>query len=341
MQSKKTILDRPNVLVVGGAGFVGANFCEFLLQRYNVICVDNYSTGSERVIDTLLSHPHFEVIRHDINEPLDFADVSQLERFRIAFVGVQFVVMCVGTSAPKLYTHDPVGTLSVAARGTKNVLDFALHHHAKVLFVSDARIYGSAITAEPLSENALGALDHLAAHNMYVEGKRYGESLVSAYQQAYHLPVSIVRLGSVYGPRMRGDDGRCISTLIARALAQQDMFIPTAFTHGSFISVDDMCDAFEKILLGEKNGVYNLCHTTRFSLSEVADSIVKLTGSQSKMVHEGGKDSDGALAALWQEEARPLSISKIKDELGWFPVVLLQDGLSLAVNYMKAQRGAL
>lgn len=337
--SKQEILDRPNILVAGGAGFLGSNLCEYLLQRYNVICVDNYFSGTESNIDKLLSHKHFEFIRHDITEPLDFKHVLGLERFRVAYVGVQAVVHCALSSSPRISSAHPVETMISGSLGTKQVLDFALEYRARVIALSDARVYGQAPLSPAVLEDLHGPLDYFDPLNTYAEVKRFAESLIESYRRTYNLSTSIVRLSTVFGPNMHPGDGRLMSDLIDAALHHRDILVPKGFEECSFLYVSDACDAIEKLIRVEKTGVYNLGHTTAFSLREVVEKIIALTGSKSSV--SGGEISENEVGQyrVWREECRMQNVAKIKDAIGWFPIVFLEEGLSKTVDFMKALRG--
>ncbi|MBI4239541.1 NAD-dependent epimerase/dehydratase family protein [Candidatus Uhrbacteria bacterium] len=329
---------RPNVLVIGGAGFVGSNLCEFLLERYNVICVDNFFSGKEQNIDTLLSQPHFEFIRHDITEKLDFKNSSSLERFNVAFTGIQYVYYCASPSNPTFFLKAPLELLMANSVGVKNALDIALSYRARFILVSDALVYGSLVHQKP-SEDMAGVVEHSDPLRISIQGKLFAESLAESYQKLYDLEVFIVRLGTSYGPRMHLDDSRFVPFLATRCLQNESYTISDEIRVGSYLYISDVVDALEKIALAENSFcVYNLGHGSGYSVQEVVQSLATLTGTHAQFSLGKPEASDATLQYAWQAQTAEMNIEKIKTELGWFPVVLLDDGLEKTIDYMKSLR---
>ncbi len=318
---------RPNVLVLGGAGFVGSNLCEFLLQKYNVICVDNYSGSTESEIDHLLSHPHFEFIRHDVTAPLDFSSVKDLERFRVPFIGVQYVIHAASLSAPGAYLSHPVETMMANASGVKNALDFALTYRARFVYISDPSVYGAPEYLEPQSVCAVS--------------KRFGEHLVATYTRLYSLETSTVRLYSTFGPNTTLTDTRVIPSLIRLALANEPIPFPKPLMakESSFLYVSDAVDALEKIMTAEHPGTYDLGSPTGMPMSAVVKKIIEKTHSSSVVIDGPPSPESEILAAAWELECAVPSIQHIRQETGWFPVVLFEDGLEKTIDFLKSLRG--
>ena len=333
--------ERINVLVTGGAGTVGSNLCEHLLaqEKYNVICVDNYFSGTEHNIDQLLSDPHFEFIRHDIVEPLNFEAFKGVERFRAAFVGVQEIYHLANPDSPAVYLSSPVEVLMLATAGTKNVLDLALAYRAKVLLASDTAVYGDAPSGEQISEEILTRLNYLAPGATLAQAKRTEETLGEAYRRLYSLQIKTVRLHNVYGTNMHFGDGRFIPEMIERCLDNRPITLTEDMTSAPFLFTADAVDALARLMGSEASGIYNLAHPSQFTIDEVVQTIVALTGSQSQVARGIAPADEQAFYDVWESYCRPVNVSKIKDDADWFPVVLLRDGLQQTIDYMKATRG--
>ncbi|MBI4252897.1 NAD-dependent epimerase/dehydratase family protein [Candidatus Uhrbacteria bacterium] len=333
--------DRINVLVTGGAGTVGSNLCDHLLSQktYNVICVDNYFSGVEHNIDRLLSDPHFEFIRHDISEPLDFAHYPGVERFKTAFVGVQEIYHLAIPDAPRAYLPSPAEVLMLGATGTKHILDLALRHRAKVLLASDTNVIGTMPEGEAITEDTRGAFDFLDPLSVLASAQRYAETICETYRRLYNLDVRIVRMHNVYGPNMHFGDGRFIPEMIERALAGEEIVITPSLTAAPFLFLSDAVDALVRVMGLRTPDIYNLAHPTLYPLQEVVQVIIALTGSLSTVRQGPAPADEQELYAVWQRSCRAVSIAKIKEDAEWFPVVLLRDGLSQTIDYMKSVRG--
>ena len=328
------------MLVTGGAGFLGSNLCEYLVNSYNVICVDNYSSGHESDIDHLLSHPHFEFIRHDITEPLDFKHFPGVERFRTAFVGVQYVIHTVASLSPAAYLRHPIDFMMINVSGTKRMLDMAQANRSRFIFLSDGLVYGTIDGVQHQTEEHLGSLEgYPSSLRRFAESLRYAETLIDAYRELYNLETSIVRLHQVYGPAMHFDDGRFVSGLIKKALVHQDIILPKPLDSSAYLYIGDAVDAIEKILASEKTGVYNLGGGSAYAPSEVVGKILQMTESRSKMVEGQPSIEDQPFVPFWQAEARIPSLMRLKEEIGWFPVILLDEGLVKTVDFLKSLRG--
>lgn len=327
--------DRKNILVVGGAGFLGSHLCEHLVNEHNVICIDNYSTGREENIDQLLANPHFEFIRHDIEAPLDFKEFPKVERFGLRHTGVSEIYHLASLSAPRFTYSQPVQTISTNTLGTKHLLDLALAYHAKVLFVSDALVYGSDILEQQrIKEDHVGLLDYLKPVNYYAQSKRTAETLVSAYHHLYSLETKIVRLFNVYGPHMYLDDSRMIPEWITRAMQHDALIIPQV-KECSLLYVTDAIDGLVKIMESQKGDIWNLGHPSSYTIQETVVKILELIGSQSKIVSTYATPEEEQLANQWAKSCILPDVSKVKDETGWFPLVLLDEGLQKTYDFMK------
>lgn len=330
--------DRPNVLVAGGAGFIGSNICESLLDEYNVICVDNYSSGHESNIDELLSHPHFEFIRHDIREPFDFSSHTGVERFRVAHVGIQHIIHAAGSGSHVPFIKDPIAGLVSQAEGTRQLLELAVSSHARFLFLSDGLAYGVIAGDGDIVEGAQGVLSSVPMVSRNAEGKRYAEALIATYADLYSIETMIIRLGSIYGQNMHLGDGRLVPTLIERALHNEEIVLSKGLTDTSVLFISDALDAIKLALASELKGVYNLGGATVISVAALAQTIIQHLGSSSG-VREGDAGATSIEYAFWEAQSRVLSIAKIKEGLEWFPVIRIEDGLAKTIDYMKSLRG--
>jgi len=339
MEKSKIKFERQNILVIGGAGFLGSQLCEYLLEKNNVICVDNYSCGKESNIDRLLPHPNFEFVRHDITQPLDFKHFPGVEKFRLAFIGVHQIYYMADFHSPRHALVKPLETLLLATVGTKNALDIAETYSAKCVFVSDSDVYGQ-ITENSLAvhEDAVGIFDYLSPVNYHGHAKRIGESIVLLYQKQKNVHVSIARLYTTYGPHMHLDDGRLIPDMIARALTGKEIVITPGMGQSTFLYVKDAIDALEKVMNVEAPGIFNIGNPAQYTVQDAAERIVKLCASRSSIIQKEAPTEEALIYAAWEQSCRVANIDTLRDATGWFPVVLLDEGLRKTIDYMKSLR---
>ncbi|MDP2656510.1 MAG: NAD-dependent epimerase/dehydratase family protein [bacterium] len=333
--------DFQNALVVGGAGFIGAHLCEYLLDHNrHVICIDDYVTGHEENIDHLLARPGFTMVRHDITTPFDLKTMAGTKRAKAIYEGIHEIYHCALTDSPQWYVHHPIETLNTGIAGTKNVLDVATQYRAKVLFLSDLRVYGM-LPQEGYtpSEDYVGVLNHLDPLNYYAYAKRTAEAMVVAYAKNYSLSYAIARVGTVYGPGMYLDDGRIVPHLIASALANKPLQIPRALEKGAFCFISDVVNGLEKVMASENSGIYNINHTAVYTYKELAEKIIALTKSTSKIEWLADEAVNDPVQKAWELHNDIGNIYKVKEETGWFPVVLLDEGLKKTIDFMKTLRG--
>ena len=329
--SKTQAFDKKNIVVTGGAGFIGSHLCDLLVQRHKVICIDNFSTGREENIHHLLSHPDFEFIRHDLTEPLDLTTLKELRAFQVPFQGVQEVYHLASPSAPKDYTRLSVETLLANAIGTQRALELTKQFNAKFLLVSSGSIYGEPTDPTPLPENYFGYVNPIGVRSPYQEGKRFAEALTVAYRERYKLEAKIVRLFNTYGPRMGPNDGRLISQLINLATGNQPLII-----HGqkedltSYIYITDALEALTRMMASTELGPLNIGNPQTHTLYDVAQQIVILTGVRPDIRYEPATPVDSRQPIPVVRQAREL--------LGWFPIVPLEEGLKRTIDYMLGLR---
>ncbi|HPO91189.1 MAG TPA: SDR family oxidoreductase [Victivallales bacterium] len=304
------------ILVTGGGGFLGSHLCERLLNDGNyVICVDNFFTGSKANIIHMLSNPRFEFIRHDITWPL-YVEVDEI-----------YNLAC--PASPIHYQHDPIQTTKTSVIGAINLLGLAKRLKIKILQASTSEIYGDPLV-HPQVEEYWGNVNPIGPRSCYDEGKRCAETLFFDYHRQLGIPIKVVRIFNTYGPRMQINDGRVVSNFIVQALQNKDI---TVYGDGqqtrSFCYVSDMIEAFVKMMATENTitGPINLGNPMEFTIFELAETIIRLTGSKSKIIYKELPQDDPI--------KRKPDISKAKKILSWEPKIQLEDGLRETISYFK------
>jgi UDP-glucuronate decarboxylase len=296
------------VLVTGGAGFIGAHLCKRLLERGDeVLCVDNFYTGSRRNVRHLLDEPLFELMRHDICFPL--------------YVEVQEIFNLACPASPIHYQFDPVQTTKVSVHGAINMLGLAKRVKAKILQASTSEVYGDP-SVHPQQESYWGNVNPIGPRSCYDEGKRCAETLFFDYHRQHALPIKVARIFNTYGPGMHPNDGRVVSNFIVQALSNQDI---TIYGEGrqtrSFCYVDDLVDGLIRLMgtSSEVTGPVNLGNPAEFTIRELAELVIDLTGSSSSLIFRPFTQDD--------PQQRCPDIDKARELLGWKPTVALRDGL--------------
>ena len=331
MTQRHTIFEKKNVLVAGGAGFIGSHLCDELVKNAKVICVDNFSTGSIENINHLLQNPDFKFIKHDLTESLDLEKFPELRLFKVAFQGVQEVYNLACPTSPKEYAKLPVETLLANAFASRYLLDLALKYQAKYILASSSAIYGEPVDSQPFREDYWGFVDPVGPRSCYNEGKRFAESLTMTYREHKKLDTKIVRIFNTYGPRMRLTDGRLIPDLVKSALAGEPLQIyGKADATSTFCYVADMIDGIVKMMNSNEGGPVNLGDAETVSLVTVAEKILALTQSSSTIEHTDAHP-------FASRQGAP-DIRLAKECLGWFPTIPLEDGLRQTIETMKASR---
>src|SRR5210317_516561 len=307
---------RKRVLVTGGAGFLGSFLCERLLQaNCDVICVYNFYTGTKRNIVHLLKNPYFELIRHDITFPL-YLEVDEI-----------YNLAC--PASPIHYQNDPVQTTKVNVHGSINMLGLAKRLRAKILQASTSEVYGDP-TVHPQTEAYWGNVNCIGMRSCYDEGKRCAETLFFDYHRQHKVSIRVVRIFNTYGPRMHPKDGRVVSNFIIQALNNQDITIFGAGTQSrSFCFVDDLIDAMVRMMNAPDDfiGPVNIGNPNEFSILELANKVIALTGSSSKIVYLPLPEDDPL--------QRQPNIDLAKERLGWEPKTQLIEGLERTIEYFK------
>ena len=308
---------RKRILVSGGAGFIGSHLCERLLgEGHDVLCVDNFYTGTKDNIHHLLGHPYFELMRHDITFPL-YVEVDEI-----------YNLAC--PASPIHYQFDPVQTTKTSVHGAINVLGLAKRVKAKVLQASTSEVYGDP-KVHPQTEDYWGHVNPLGIRACYDEGKRCAETLFFDYHRQHHLRIKVPRIFNTYGPRMHPNDGRVVSNFIMQALRNEPI---TVFGEGrqtrSFCYVDDMIEGLIRMMNSpdEFTGPVNLGNPAEYSILELARLIIDLTGSTSEIVCQPLPQDDPL--------QRQPDIGLAKQKLRWEPKVPLAEGLMKTIDYFKS-----
>ncbi len=323
---------KKNVLVIGGAGFIGSNLCEELVKESNVLCVDNYLTGAENNIDHLLPLANFEFIKHDISQPLDLEAVVEAAKFKVKFQSVQEIYYAACPTSPKEHDQYPIETLLANSAGVKNALDLAVKYKAAITFFSTSLVYGEPENERAIKEDYVGRVNQLGAHSCYDEGKRFAEAMVANYQKKYGLQAKIARIFNTYGPRMKVGDNLLIPYFIQQALAGASIEIQGPSERQVAICyVKDMVDGLIKLTRSEFTGPMNLGADSLVGANELAQKIIALTGSQVQITAAGG-EIEGAGQGL-------PDIGLARKTLEWFPVVNLDDGLRKTIDFVKVAQG--
>jgi UDP-glucuronate decarboxylase len=304
------------ILVTGGAGFLGSHLCEHLLaQGHDIICLDNFFTGSKNNILHLLSNPHFELIRHDIIHPI-FLEVEEI-----------YNLAC--PASPVHYQYNPIKTIKTNVMGAINTLGLAKRVRATILQASTSEVYGDP-EIHPQKEDYWGRVNPIGIRSCYDEGKRAAECLMMDYHRQNQVNIKIVRIFNTYGPRMAPDDGRVVSNFIVQALRGEDM---TVFGDGSqtrsFCYVDDMIDGLIRMMGTPKGflGPVNLGNPAEFTILELAEILIRMTGSRSKIVFKPLPQDDPT--------QRKPDITLAQKKLGWQPRVPLEEGLAKTIAYFR------
>jgi UDP-glucuronate decarboxylase len=304
------------ILVTGGAGFIGSHLCKRLLDEGNeVISLDNYFTGQKKNIVPLMDNPYFEVVRHDVTSPY-FVEVDQI-----------FNLAC--PASPVHYQYNPIKTVKTSVMGAINMLGLAKRVHAKILQASTSEVYGDP-KVHPQTEDYWGHVNPIGQRSCYDEGKRVAETLFMNYHHQNHVKIKIIRIFNTYGPNMHPHDGRVVSNFIMQALRGEDI---TIYGDGqqtrSFQYVDDLVEGMLKMMATEDDftGPVNIGNPGEFTILELAEKVIDMTGSKSKIIYQ-------PLPADDPMQRKP-DISLAKEKLNWEPKIPLEEGLKKTIAYFE------
>ena len=307
-------MSRRSILVTGGAGFVGSHLCDRLIaEGHDVICLDNFFTGRKKNIEHLLSEPRFELLRHDVTFPL-YIEVDEI-----------YNLAC--PASPIHYQHDPVQTTKTSVHGAINMLGLAKRLKCRIFQASTSEVYGSP-AVHPQTEDYWGNVNPIGPRSCYDEGKRCAETLFFDYHRQHTLEIKVARIFNTYGPRMHPNDGRVVSNFVVQALKGEPI---TIYGEGrqtrSFCYVDDLIDGIVRLMESPRDmtGPVNLGNPVEFTIKELAELAIAMTGSKSELVFRPLPQDDPM--------QRQPDISLAKDRLGWEPSVPLRDGLARTIAY--------
>ncbi len=353
----ETTKSKNTVLVTGGAGFIGSHLCDYLLQKgERVICVDNLFTGNEASVAHLKNNPNFIFVKHDIIEPLyldnyitnlrgtrshnemsarrpeevypqGYSDEGQ-QRDRSSWLRVNQIYNLACPAAPIHYQKNPIRTIKANTIGVINILGLARAHNARILQTSTSEVYGDPLE-HPQKETYRGNVNTIGPRACYDEGKRVAETLFFDYHRSHNLEIRVARIFNTYGPRMAENDGRVVSNFIIQALKNSPI---TIYGNGhqtrSFCYVSDLVVGLYKLMNVEKfTGPVNLGNPTELTINNIAEKIIKLSGSKSKLIHKPLPEDD--------PKKRKPDITLAKSKLKWAPKVKLEDGLRLTIDYFR------
>jgi UDP-glucuronate decarboxylase len=310
------LLGQRRILVTGGAGFLGTHLCRRLLDNgHEVLCVDNFSTGTRRNIDVLLDNTRFEVLRHNVTFPL-FVEVDEI-----------YNLAC--PASPVHYQFDPVQTTKTSVSGAINMLGLAKRLKVRILQASTSEVYGDP-AVHPQTEDYWGNVNPIGSRSCYDEGKRCAETLFFDYRRQHGLSIKVARIFNTYGPNMRPDDGRVVSNFICQALLGKDI---TIFGEGlqtrSFCYVTDLIDGLDRLMNSPEDiaGPINIGNPNEYTIRELADKILAITGSKSEIVARPLPEDD--------PRQRQPDIALAEKLLGWRPAVELEEGLRYTIAYFE------
>ena len=310
------------ILVTGGAGFLGSHLCDRLIaQGHQIVCLDSFFTGSERNIAGLMGNPAFTLMRHDVVDPVQIEGLDEI-----------YNLAC--PASPVHYQYDPLHTMKTSVLGALNMLELARATGARVFQASTSEVYGDP-AVHPQPESYWGNVNSIGIRSCYDEGKRAAETLFFDYQRAHKLRIKVVRIFNTYGPRMAADDGRVVSNFIVQALRGEDL---TVYGDGSqtrsFCYADDLVEGFMRLMNSDDGivGPVNMGNPGEFTMIELAERVLRLTGSRSRLVFRPLPQDD--------PKQRQPDIGLARSLLGWEPAVALEQGLERTIAYFRAVLGS-
>ncbi len=326
--------EQQTAVVTGGAGFIGSFLCESLLREgKRVICIDNFSTGHVRNIETLLRNPDFQFLRLDINDLFDLTTFAELDPFKVKFIGVHEIYHLAMPTVAKGFEEYRIATVLTNSVGTRNMLEIAVKYKAKFLLASSAVVYGNR-TAEikTFSEDYLGIVNHLTPRSAYNEGKRFAETLVTTYADVHHIDAKIARIFRTFGPRMPLFQGHQIPDFVLSALDNKPLAISgDQATTTALVYVSDVVDGLLRLMRADRGiGPVNVGSDVELPMHDVAANIIKLAESTSEIVYE--------TAAPFLTNMGLPDLAKARNGLSWIPLVRLEDGLAKTIDYVRANK---
>lgn len=333
MIDQTPIFEKKNVIVTGGAGFIGSHLCERLLREAKVICMDDLSNSTIQNIQHLLQYPDFEFIKIDVTQAIDLDEFPELEKFKVKYQGVQEIYHMACPTSPKNFEDKKMHSLWANSSAMISTLDLAVKYRAKYVFGSSSVVYGPPEQdGKIFTEDMEGLVDHLSPRACYDEGKRFAETCVATYRQVYGVDAKIGRIFTTYGPRMKLRDGLLIPDFIIDALEGRNLII---YGDGSMTQslcyISDLVDGLVRLMhSGLDTWIANLGTDHPVKIIDVANKIIEMSGSSSQVVYE---DQLEFLTAKGMPDLR-----RAKEELSWLPLIGLEDGLKKTMDYTIANK---
>lgn len=322
-----------NVLVTGGAGFIGSHLCDSLIKENNVICLDNFvGGGNVNNIKHLLQKPNFRFIKHDINQQVDFEKFPELKDFKIKIHSLQEIYHLACPTSAKNFDKLRIQTLQANSVGILNVLEMARFYKAKMLFTSSSVVYGSRSKEKQVfKENDFGSVNFTGPRSCYDEGKRFAETAIITYRDVYGIDAKIARVFRTYGPREALFDGQMIPDFVLQAINNKPLIIyGNEVFATSLCEVNDMVSGLIALMNSKELGPINLGHPQKYKLVDLAQRIIQLTNSQSKV--------EFRTALVFMTALGLPDISLAREKLEWFPIIQIDDGLRKLIDYVNANR---
>lgn len=332
MPTQSYISGRKNILVTGGAGFIGSHLCDILVKDSNVLCLDDFTTGIERNIDHLLKLPNFEFLKHDINEPLDLNETKEGKKFKVKFQGIQEIYHLACPTSAKNFDKLRIKTLLTNSQGMINILEIARKYKAKILFTSSSVVYGPRQKENPyFKEDFQGLVNFVSPRSCYDEGKRFAETAMVIYREMYGLDTKIARIFRTYGPRMPLFDGQMLPDFILAALNNKPLIIYGDETFSSsFCYAVDIVDGLIRMMASGETRPINLGHPTEIRMIDIAKRILEKTNSKSEIVFRD--------PLLFMTPLGLPDITLAKEKLGWLPLTSLEEGLDKTIEDVEVNR---
>ncbi|MBU0671315.1 GDP-mannose 4,6-dehydratase [Patescibacteria group bacterium] len=330
--AKQAIFGKKNVMVIGGAGFIGSFLCDELVKEAKVICVDNFVSGREENIDHLLGNPNFIFLKFDASKPFQAGNFPELEKFKFEFQGVQEIYNLACPTIRKDFEKNIEASFLANSYLVKNSMNLAKKYNSKYLFGSTSAVYGEPLEGQTVfSEDYWGFVDFLGPRSCYNEGKRFAESMVKNLGDSWKLEYKIARIFNTYGPRMRLNSGRMIPDFVLAATENKDL---TIFGDGSEINsycfVQDIVEGLIKFMEYPEKGVLNFGNPETQTIKEIAEKIIGISNSSSRIINKEP-------LPFLQKPGMP-DITQIKEKLGWFPIIKLEEGLQKTLDDMLAHK---
>lgn len=327
------IFEKKNVIVTGGAGFIGSHLCEKLLKEAKVICIDDLSNSNLNNIKHLLQYPDFEFIKFDINKKIDIQSFRELDKFKIRFQGVQEIYHLACPTSPKNFENLKIHSLHANSNAMINTLDLAVEYKAKYVFASSSVVYGEPkIFGEMFSEKHEGVVKHLTPRACYDEGKRFAETCTDTYRQVYGIDTKIARIFTTYGPRMKLRDGLLVPDFILDAIENRDLVIyGDDSMEQSLCYVSDIIDGLVRFMASDMDvKLLNLGYDEAYKMGDIARKIIEMTNSKSKIRYEDP-------LVFLSKKGIP-DLREAKEKIAWLPLVNIETGLRKTIDYTLANK---